>query len=132
MSFTVAYQTMMNRFAAQWAILQPTVEVAYPDVNTPPPEGESWVRVTILDGDSTQAALPATRRTRHIGIFMVEIYTPLAHGDELGRALADSVVTAMSEVTVSGIRLKVTSLLRVGEDRQWLHYNASTPFLYDD
>lgn len=132
MSFLIAYQTLMDRFGAQWDVLQPDVPVAYPNTDFTSTDGEAWVRVTQLDGDSFQAALPATRRTRHVGLFMVEIYTPLLEGDEAGRALGDSVATAMSEVAVSGIRLKVTSLLRVGTERQWLHYNASTPFLYDD
>lgn len=131
MSFEASYVTLMDRFVAQWAVLQPTVETAYGNMDFDPPTGEAWVRVTVLRGDSRQASIPQAR-WRNVGVFSVQCFAPLAAGEEPCLALADSVVTAMRGVTTSGIRLKATSLDRVGVDGTWLQINANTPFEYDD
>ncbi len=131
MSFAASFVSLMDRFDAQWVVLQPDIEVAYPNMDFDPEAHESFVRVTILPGESWQASIPQ-RRWRNVGVFNVQCFTPLKGGDEPGRALGDSVVTAMRGVTVSGIRLKATRLVRVGVSERWLQHNADTPFMYDD
>lgn len=132
MSFTAAFQTIMGRFRTQWAALQPAVPVAYPNMDFTPTAGTSWVRVTMLPGESHQAAIGATRLWRNSGVMIVQCFVPLAGGEEAALTLGDSVATAMRGVTVSGLRLKATGLHRVGVDGQWLQYNADTPYEYDD
>ena len=132
MSFEASYVTIMDRFNSQWAVLEPTVTVAWPNVDFNPDPGKPYVRVTVLPGDSRQAAIGKTRLWRNVGVVMVQIFVPLSQGDEAARALGDSVTTALRGVTVSGVHLKATSLRRVDANRQWLQHNASTPFEYDD
>jgi len=132
-SFTATYQAIMDRFVVQWATLQPAVRVAYPNMAFTPTPGTAWVRVTVVpDPHSQQAAIGGTRLWRNRGLVIVQVFTPQGAGDEAALALGDSVTTAMRGVTISGLRLKATGLLRVGNDQQWLQYNAETPYEYDD
>ena len=133
MSFIAAYQAIMDRFVTQWTALQPTVRVAYPNMAFTPTPGTAWVRVTVVpDPNSRQAAIGKTRLWRNRGLVIVQVFTPQGAGDEAALTLGDSVTAAMRGVTISGLRLKATSLLRVGNDQQWLQYNADTPYEYDD
>ena len=133
MSFETAAQTILDRFDAQFSALEPAVEVAMPNVQFEPNQQEEWVRIELLPGDSFQASVGATRRWRNPGLVAVQIFTKINAGIERALEIADNVTTALRGVTVSGVRLKATSIRQVGaEDNRWFQINANTPYEYDD
>lgn len=131
MSYGTTTTTLLDRFNAQFSTLQPAVEVLWPNVSGAPNDREACVRATINWGERRQVSVGETRRWRTPGVFQVQVFVPQHDGMTAAAAIADHVVTAMQGVTVSGVRLKATSVVTVGPTSRWYQMNANTPFEYD-
>lgn len=133
MSFSAAFVIVNDRFASLFGASDPAVEILWPNMDGEPNTQQSWVKPFMLPGKSRLASIgKATRRWRNPGIFIVQVFSPIGVGEEVGLAIADSVVTAMRGITLSGVRLKESSVTRVGADGQWFQHNVTTPYEYDD
>ncbi len=134
MGFAATENEIRSRFATQWAIEQPSVQVFYDNAgdDVTPPQNTAWVRLTILPGQSQQVEMGRLRRWRRVGLIVVQIFVPAASGTGLAQELGDSVRDIFEGVTLSGVLFRATSLNRVGLDGAWLQYNATTPFQADE
>lgn len=133
MSYDSTAQTVRGRFASEWLIQQPNVPVFYDNAGVDTiPRDSSWVRLTVLFGESAQVEFGNQRRWRRIGIAAVQIFVPAGVGDGLAQELGDSVTAVYEGRTISGVIFRATSLERIGIDGPWLQMNASTPFQSDD
>ena len=134
MGFAATETTIRSRFAAQWAALQPNVQVFYDNAgdDSTAPQNEAWVRLTVLPGASQQVEMGRLRRWRRVGQIVVQIFVPAASGTGLAMELGDSVRDAFEGITESGVIFRATSLNRVGLDGAWLQYNATTNFQADE
>jgi len=124
--------TIRQRFDAEWPLLHPGVVHTFGDVETDPPDADTWVRVSTLSGAQTQVSMGKLRRFRRVGVVIVQIFVPAGGGDGVARELADSVAAIYQGRTVNGVIFRGTGLTRVGADGAWVQYNASTPYQADD
>lgn len=134
MGFAATEAAIRSRFNTQWSSLRPTIPAFFDNAgdDVTPPEDSTWVRLTILPGDSSQVEMGNTRRWRRVGVLIVQIFVPAASGTGLALELGDTVRDIFEGLTVSGVIFRATSLNRVGLDGAWLQYNAITPFQADE
>jgi hypothetical protein len=135
-AFTDISRKIRQRFETQWTASSPIPAPYYfagQDVKAAIVNRETWVRLTIIPGDTSQNALNGAsgRRKRSTGIARVDIYVPVGLGEGPAQALADTVAGLWEMSTVEGIIYRATSVQRVGEVDNWLVYQADTPFQSD-
>lgn len=130
MSFETAANTIRSQFNTEFSNLRPNVEIAWPNIAFTPNSGESWVRLTIQDGDSRQVATVG-EKWRHPGVVIVQVFVPEGTGDGTALAIADDVVSVFQGMTLSGIRFRASSAETVGASDGWYQVNVTTDFEYD-
>jgi len=101
---------------------------AYDNASYKPEADKSWVRCTILDGETSQASVE-TRRT--IGLVIVQVFVPVNSGDAGARAMAKAVVDLVSNSSISGVRFKLPSVQPVGSNGGFWQMNVNCP-IWDD
>ncbi len=90
-----------------------------------------WIRAKIIQGETVQASLGASKRFRTVGVVMFQIFTPLRQGDREALKIADKIVALFRSITVDEVTYKTPSVKNVGRDGKWHQINASCPFYYD-
>lgn len=110
------------------------VVVAHDNAEFSPPDGGKWVRLSMVDGDSTNIeATGPVRHYRTVGVAIAAIHVPLNAGDAQARALAAKVVTAFRATTVSGVLFSTPSERVAGRERErWWRHDVVIPFQWDD
>ena len=68
-----------------------------------PTDNSTWVRFSVMFGDSTQTTLGSQREFRTPGIAHAAIHAPLGLGDKAALEVADAINAAFRSITVSGI-----------------------------
>lgn len=132
MAFATTANTIRNRFAVQFVAVRPTVPIHYDNVPGDPPSASSWVRLTIIEGDSFQISAGTTRRFRDTGIAIVQVFTALGSGDGEAREIADDVQAIFKGITVSGVIFRKPSASRIGPDGTFYQVNVTVPFQADE
>lgn len=127
MSFDDERAAIEGRFNTQWGS---TTEIAWDNVPFTPP-ATAWVRLSILPGESFNAALGATA-VRHPGVIVVQIFTPEDTGTAQARTLAQSAANVFNNARFSGIRCRAAGIFRVGTFDGWYQMNVNIPFERDE
>ena len=130
MSFELAQQALENRMSALWT----ATPLQYDNTKFVPPVNAPWVRMAILDGDSSQISLGGSNRTvRAVGLLTFQIFSPAASGGRISSRLVDQLTALWRMVTVGGILFRTPSVTRVGDaGNGWYQVNVSIPFQRDE
>jgi hypothetical protein len=132
MSYQSAHSTIRTRFADEWAIVQPTIPVAYPNVAFTPPAAAPWVRLSITDATAKQVSLGAAQNYhRHNGLVMIEVFVPVATGDSTALTLADDAADIFRSWQSVGLQFRTPSIRTLGSDGTWYQVNVLIEFWRD-
>lgn len=112
--------------------------VAWPDVaRSPgfPPNAGNWARVSISDtGEDSAATLvssPGNRRTKTIGLLIVELYTLAGDGRRQAQTLGEAILAAFrGQATPGGVTFRNEYVDHVGPDGAWHHANVFITYVY--
>lgn len=139
--FENAYDAIMGQFFLQMKAARPRVPIAWPNTRFDPATDfvaathQAWARITMLGGEGRIASSgsPGTRRWRHVGLVVVQVFAPLGSGAAAALAVADDVATALQGVSVDGVTLQAASIRVIGTDAEgaWYQVNIETPYRYD-
>jgi hypothetical protein len=136
------FQTLASAFSLAWKKnvaeegepedLQPITPIAWPNVDYAPTVGVPWVRFNVIPGESGRAAL-GKDFVRHVGVIMIQIFTPLGSGEMTARDLADEVTDIYRGAMLSGFRFGEPSISRTGPDGEgWFMATATIPYQRDE
>lgn len=131
--FESTANVIRSRFNSNFPGLQPNVSILWDNFPGEPPDRGQWVRLTIQEGISFQAAYSATRLWRTPGVVIVQIFIPAGTGDGEAREIADDVSGIFRGVTDSGVLFKAPYVTRVGlsDDEVWYQLNVNIPYQVD-
>lgn len=116
----------------------PDVPIQYPNIAFSPPADKTYIRISIIQGDSIQAQLTTTRQIdRHVGILQFDVVTPLDSGtskqndvaDFLGKIYRRAAIPTLSAGTLN---FKTPSILTVGQERGADRLVVRIPFQRDE
>lgn len=131
--FDTAANTIRSTFATNLAGLSPAYTAFYDNQHGTPPNDETWMRLTVLDGTASMVGFGAGNRYRFPGVATVQIFVPVGQGDGLARQLAGIVSDWFRGKRLSNVRFFDPPYLRqVGPDGAWWQANLIVPFDYDD
>jgi hypothetical protein len=105
--------------------------------NTPPPQDDTWFRVSIKHDKSGQASLSGDtgkRRWRRNGWLNIQVFVPYGAGGlnramELACILRDAI---QGTSTASDVWFRDVEAKEVGPDGNWYNATASARFTYDE
>ena len=89
---------------------------------------ESWVRLTIIHGDSNTASVASAPEVRRTGLVSVQIFTPENRGSRPAAVLADSISAHIEYYRSGDFETLAASVQRIGPSDGWYQYNISCPF----
>ncbi len=101
------------------------IQVQYDNVALEPPDNEAWVRLTILDGDSTRSSYGTYKTT---GVVDISVFIPLGEGDQEAFSIADRIVNAFLPATVQGVQFRVPSASSIGRSGRFWQVSVTCPF----
>lgn len=130
MSFEQARNYIATKMDAEYA----TTVVAYDNHEfTPPNDGSSWVRLTVVEGESNIAGLGDSQRLfRNVGVIICQIFVQDGKGSKAALDIADILETIWGGASFNGITCRASSVTRVGADNGWYQVNVSTPYFWDN
>jgi hypothetical protein len=133
MSFAATAATIRQRFATEFALVRATVPVAYANRQFTPPDNAEWVRLNIIEGDSTLAGIGGVGANlyRNSGLVAAQIFVPVAVGDGLAYEIADDIAAIFRSKLVSGVRFRTPATVPAGPDGPWYQRNVNVPFTAD-
>lgn len=118
--------------------MEGVASIAYQNKAFTPEPKESWVRLTVLEGDSNQVEIgdPA-KYHRRSGIIMVNVFTARDIGDGAAREICDSVMALFRNKTAafdSGlVRFRSPSKRVVQSSNDaYFQMNVSIPYFTDE
>lgn len=133
MSFFADHTAIESRFETLWVDgSEARTPVAYENVDFKPKAEESFVRLTIIDGESRQASLEDSPLHRRIGIIVIQIFTRPGLGTQPAEALADYAAIIFRSVQFSGITCRSPEYRKIGEVEDWYQINVEVPFYVDE
>lgn len=133
MSYAAIHDTIRLRFKTLVADAQ-SVLVAYPNAPfTPPDSTTTWVRMSILDGESSQIELEHNDGStyRRVGNLVAQIFGPIELGTGALMDLADAIAAAFRRVYVSPVRFRVPSIDTIGRSEGRWQVNVTCPWESD-
>jgi hypothetical protein len=112
--------------------------VAWPDMARAPgfpPAAGDWARVTITDNSEesppTLVSSPGNRRTKTIGLLIVELYTLAGDGRRQAQTLGETILAAYrGKSTEGGVTFRNEYVEHIGPDGIWHHANAYVTYVY--
>lgn len=113
--------------------------VKWPDVTPPvdpfPPSAGPWARVSITDSGEESAptlvSSPGNRRTKTIGLLIVELYTFAGDGRRAAQALGETILAAFrGSSTEGGVTFRNEYVEHIGPDGIWHHANTYVTYVY--
>lgn len=110
----------------------------FPDMATAPgfpPNAGPWARVSITDtGEESPPTLvssPGNRRTKTLGLLIVELYTLAGDGRRAAQTLGETILAAFrGQATAGGVTFRNEYVDHVGPDGIWHHANVFIPYVY--
>ncbi len=133
MSFAATAATIRQRFATEFALVRAGVPVAYANRQFSPPDNAEWVRLNIIEGNSTLAGIGGAGANlyRNSGLVAAQIFVPVAVGDGLAYEIADDIAAIFRGKLVSGVRFRTPATVPAGPDGPWYQRNVNVPFSAD-
>lgn len=129
MTWTELHNLIRWRFQTQVATPQ-SLTTIYDNDPTPPTDGSTWCRFTILRGESRRITC-GVLSYRESGRAVASLFCPVGGGDGALLTLADAIATAFRSQSVSGIRYLTPTVVPVGESLGEYQINVSCPFEAD-
>ena len=134
-------------FNAEWD--SDTTPIAWPNRNFTPPQNNSWVRLSILQGEPFQIEIGSANCNQHRspGFVMISVFSPMNKGDAAALALAETAAqifrsTKRVSAGANGdIRFRTPEVKAIGIDSKgsrdldegtYYQVNVSVPFVRDD
>ena len=102
---------------------------------------ESWIRVTIRDGDGQLTTIGSdSRRDRYVGVIIIQIFIPQKSpastsktGTSAGRILAVAISDIWNGYTGQPcLQIRTPSMNTIGELSGWFQINVNIPFQNDE
>lgn len=129
MAFADIERAILDRFAERWT---DTTDFAYDnDRYEPSATTEEWVRLSIRNGSSINAALGGAL-VRRPGVIIVQVFVKAKTGLVRAMELADAVGEIFENTTFDGVRCYETSAIDAGTRDGWRQVNATTVYIYDE
>jgi len=126
-----------QQFVTGWGVLQPSIPYYFDgqDIDKDLISNRTWVRMSILLGESSQVAMgggTTGRRVRTVGIAEVRLFKPSGGGHGELYRLADSVASVWQLSTMDGILYRAASAQAITTDGPWVILPVQTPFQADE
>jgi len=124
MSYEVERSDIEGRLNTGWT----TTAIAWDNVPYIPTPGTSWIRCTILPGDSEALEFGRDALCDYSGIIDIGIFVPQATGSATARGYADTLKALFHLVEFGSIDCKEASVQNLGIDDGWYHLAVTIPF----
>lgn len=135
MSFLAETDTILARFKSVWTGGDATIDHANVEF-TRPAKTVAWARVRIrrATGSAFQASMAGagSRRFRHPGTIVVQLFVPEKEGLAEAETLGDTIADGFRGVAESGIVYQAPDVRDVGSTGDgWYQVNVEIPFYRD-
>lgn len=132
----IARDDIFGHFDTVWTPLGHPVQYdGVANKNLPPTTSIPWARTTLAHVDGNQATLANSAgksRFRHVGIFTVQVFTPLGDGGKQAHSIAKTLLEGFQGTrTTNGIWFRNVRINRVGPTKNWFQLNVLANFEYD-
>ena len=106
MSYETERQLIETAFQTGWAARTP---VQYGDVTIDAPDGNDWVRVSIINGQNQLASVgsPGSNIIRHAGVVAVQVHCPQGSGQARFTPFAQAVEDIFRNQVMENLRFAV-------------------------
>lgn len=120
-----------SRFNSAWGVTTP---IAWQNVGFTPPTSGSWVRLSILNGDSNQISVGSTAGLyRNAGVISISVFTEANQGTKAGLTLADQAAAVFRGAFFgSGIKCRSPRITDLGLEGKYYRHEVSIPFMRDE
>lgn len=133
MNFDEAEKEVRAWFAAAWGSTTP---IAWPDIEFPVPEAQTWVRFTLQETDGEQITMgsPGANRFRQFGLIIIQVFQPQGQGSGDAREKAATIATLLKGANTSnGVYFSDVYARQVGNDGNGFYQvNVVASFYYDE
>lgn len=123
------YNALLGFFRAVWG--NKSFLVVENDQHQPQPT-ETWLRFALRGKESVLMSIgtPGNNRAQYPGTILMQVFTPLATGDVLGRGLADQAAAIFEGAKIEGfdIGLPYISTAEEPNEEGWYQINVTIPF----
>ena len=135
MSFEDERRAIESRFASNFTTVTAD-RIAWENRRFKQPDTGTWVRFTVLNGETRNAALSNTILKRTIGVIAVQVFVPELTGTKTAREAADAVATVFQNQQFSAgnsgtITCRAASIRSIGIDAGWFQINVTCPYQRD-
>jgi hypothetical protein len=129
MTFEAERAAFEQRMANNWS----TTDIWFDNVPYKPTSGTSYVRFSILPGESQQTTIGGSANIhRNVGILDISIFTPEQQGTKVGKQYADTIAAIFRDVTFSNITCRSPYITDNGISGGWYHLTLTVPYWRDD
>jgi len=125
MSFASERTSIESRPNANWTTT--TIDWENVDFNTP--NNASWVRLSILNGESGYRAMESKKI--HLGIIAVQLFTPINTGTAIARGYVDTLAAIFDDQSFDDVVCGVASIANIGTSDIWHQINITIPYRRD-
>ena len=133
MSFEADHAAIESRFQTAWIDgSSARTPIAFDNVDFKPAREESFVRLTIIDGEAKQASIEENPLHRRVGIIVIQIFVRPGDGTKPAEVLADHAATIFRAVQFSGITCRSPEYRKIGQVEDWYQINVEVPFFVDE
>jgi len=126
MSFAAERTSIEARLSSNWT----TTTIAWGNVDFDPPDNAAWVRLSILNGESSYRVLE--EKKRHIGVIAIQIFVPKNQGTATARSYADTLAGIFEDQIFDDVICRAASLATVGQSSEWQQLNLTIPYWRDE
>lgn len=132
MSFAGERQAIEKRLSDNWT----TTPIQFDNVAFSAPADNTYVSLTIINGDADQIELGETPVHRHIGVITIQVFVPVENGTNTARSYADSLAAIFRNVQFSAgssgtILCRSPNIVRVGVSNGLYQLNVAVPYQRD-
>jgi hypothetical protein len=134
MSSEAELNTLTARFNTQFSASQPTVSIAWPNIEFTPTTGSPWVRFSLRSADASQVGFGSSAvRDRFLGTVFVQVFTPIDQGASPALQIADDAAAALRRYSTTGLFTRTPLIQAIGPTGDgWYQVNVSVPYQRDE
>lgn len=133
MSLTDEVATIRQHFSANVASAV-DLQVLYDNDPRNAPVDETWMLVSLRDGESRQieVGVVAANTHRTSGVMFVSIFTPVGVGDSVARLVVETVKSVFRNKVIGNTSFKAVSSSVGGLKGSWWQIVVTVPFEFDE
>jgi hypothetical protein len=125
MSYVAEAAWIRDRLATGWAGRTP---VHWDNVAYEPQVGTPYIRPTVRPTTAYQAEIGPTATYRHLGMLIVEVFTPMGSGEAGAQELADEVVALFRGARTQGLSFQAPYVIAADTVDAWYKLDVLCPF----